>query len=191
VYFVVKHQEKKIMTLYLNVLLCAMIVVFGAAGEVEAAAHRIGGGFHYWRTLEDPDVENVDEDGIAALISYQYQLREFLTFDATLEFAGKGYAGATQGVMCPQAYVLLGRAIYAGAGAGVQYSDGEFGEQPFLVARAGLDLEILPAIFLDLNAKYRMEQWDFEAVEGDALDVNLVTVGTALRIEFGGSRQTQ
>jgi hypothetical protein len=176
------------MKLYLSVMLCVMIVVCGAAGEVEAAAHRIGGGFHYWRTLEDPDVENVDEDGIAALISYQYQILEFLTFDATLEFSGKGYAGATQGVMCPQAYALLGRAIYAGVGAGVQYSDGEFGEQPFLVARAGLDLEILPAIFLDLNAKYRIERWGFEAIEGDELDVTLITVGAALRIEFGDSQ---
>lgn len=110
-----------------------------------------------------------------------------LTLDATLEFSGDGYAGATANVVSPQAYVLIGRAIYGGVGAGVQYSDGEFGEQPFLVARAGLELEILPAVFLDLNAKYRVETWGFDAVEGEALDVNLITAGAALRFEFGGS----
>lgn len=179
------------MKLFLNIILCAMIIVCGFADEIEAATHRIGGGFHYWRSLESADIEGVDEDGIAALISYQYQMFKFLTFDATLEFSGKGYAGAAQGVIAPQAYVLLGRAVYAGVGAGIQYSDGEFGEQPVLVARAGLDLEILPTIFLDLNAKYRIESWGFAAIEGDELDMTLVTVGAALRIEFGGSRQAE
>ncbi len=171
------------------ILLCGVVVVFGCAIEADAA-HRFGGGLHYWRSLEkDLEKDGVDESGIAALVSYQYQMLNFLTFDATLEFSGDGYAGATKSVVSPQAYLLIGRAIYGGVGAGVQYSDGEFGEQPFLVARAGLDLEILPAIFLDINAKYRVEQWGFEAIEGDAVDVNLVTVGAALRIEFGGNRE--
>jgi len=173
---------------YLCFILCGLVFVCGYATETEGA-HRIGGGLHYWRSLENHDIDGVDEDGIAALISYQYQTLKFLTCDLTLEFSGDGYAGATKGVVSPQIYVLLGRAIYGGVGAGVQYSDGEFGNQPFLVARAGLDLEILPTIFLDLNAKYRVERWGFEAIEGDDLDVNLVTVGAALRIEFGGSRQ--
>ena len=49
--------------------------------------------------------------------------------------------------------------------------------------RAGVDLEILPSIFLDLNANYRFETWDFERA-AEEIDTDVVTAGAIVRLEF-------
>ncbi|MBD3308659.1 hypothetical protein GF339_19780 [candidate division KSB3 bacterium] len=167
---------------------CMLIMGLGGvwpcAASSAAGLHRFGGGIHYWYSLEDIVLEGVKEDGVAGLVSYQYMMGELFTVEAALELLGEGYAGADAMVLAPQAYVLVGRAIYAGAGIGINYSDGEMADAPFFALRTGLDLEILPSIYLDLNLNYRFEQWDFARIE-DEVTLNTITAGGTIRIELG------
>ncbi len=145
--------------------------------------HRIGGGVHYWVAIEDIDEDDVDEDGFAFIFSYQYLMAGFFKLEGNLEFLDKGYAGSDEFVLSPQLYLLAGRGLYGGAGIGINYSDGDFADEPFFALRAGFDFEILPSIFLDIHANYRFEKWDFEKIEDD-IDTDTVTVGAIVRFEF-------
>ncbi len=49
--------------------------------------------------------------------------------------------------------------------------------------RAGLDLEVLPAVYLDLNANYRFEQWGFDNITNH-ISTDTVTLGAIVRLEF-------
>ncbi|MGB5983966.1 MAG: hypothetical protein WBG37_01580 [Desulfobacterales bacterium] len=100
-----------------------------------------------------------------------------------MEIFDKGYAGADESVWSPQAYFLIGKGLYGGVGVGINYSDGDFANDPFYALRAGIDLEILPSIFLDINANYRFEKWDFDRIEED-IATDTLTLGAILRYEF-------
>lgn len=145
--------------------------------------HRIGGGIHYWVAIEGIDENNVDEDGIAFILSYQYRMAEFFKLEGNLEFLGEGYAGSDDFVLSPQLYFLIGKGLYGGVGIGINYSDGDFADQPYFALRAGVDFEILPSIFLDINANYRFEKWDFDEIQED-IDTDTGTLGAIVRFEF-------
>lgn len=176
---------KKISILFviLGILLLAGQGVLAANGNRFENVHRFGGGIHYWKSLEDIIIEGVDEEGLALLLSYQYQMMKFFTVEGMLEFLADGYAGSDDAVFAPQVYVLVGRGIYAGAGIGWHFSDGKAADNPFFGLRAGLDVEIVPTIFLDLNVNYRSETWGFGKIHED-IQLNTMTLGAILRFEF-------
>ena len=92
-------------------------------------------------------------------------------------------AGSDQYVFSPQAFLLVGEVLYAGAGIGINYSDSEFADEPFYALRVGLDIPIFPKIFLDVNVNYRFEEWDFDKIEDD-IDLDTLTLGAMLRFQF-------
>ncbi len=145
--------------------------------------HRIGGGIHYWIALDDIDEDDVDENGLGIVLSYQYRMAQFFTIEADLEFLDEGYAGSSETVFSPQAFFLVGLGLYGGVGLGINYSDGDLADKPFFALRAGFDFEVLPSIFLDLHANYRFEQWDFDKIKGD-IDTDTITLGAIVRFEF-------
>ena len=167
------------------VVIALFFALFFTLGKVSWAdsSHRIGVGAHYWVTVDDIDKDNIDEDGLAIIASYQYLLTKYLKFEVNAEYLEKGYAGSDKSVLSPQAYILIGNGLYAGAGIGINYSDGEFADEPLYALRAGIDLEILPSISLDINANYRFENWDFDEIEDD-IDGDTITVGAILRLRF-------
>jgi hypothetical protein len=162
-------------------LLIGSLVLCGTAWAENA--HRLGGGLRYWVALDDIDVDDVDEDGFSLILSYQYVMAEYFKLEADLEFLDEGYAGADKAVWSPQAFFLIGKALYGGVGVGINYSDGDWADDPFFALRAGVDLEILPSIFLDINANYRFETWNFDRIEED-IDTDTITVGAILRYQF-------
>lgn len=146
-----------------------------------AAEHRIGAGVHYWRTVDDLAEENfdVDRDGLAKVLTYQYVPGGLLRLEVDLEYFDKGFGGATEEAYSPQVYLLLGGGWYAGLGAGLTYSSGfadDFSD-PFYAARLGLDMELLPRFHIDINANYRFDAW---SELGDA-DTDTVTLGALVR----------
>ena len=147
-----------------------------------SAANSIGVGVHYWTAVKDIDIENVDRNGFSVIGSFQNRVAGFSTLELDLEIFGEGYAGAKETVFSPQGYLLFGRSLYGGAGVGINYSDGSYSD-PFFALRAGVDLEVLPAIHLDLNANYRFENWDFERIKGDVKTGN-ITLGAIVRLGF-------
>ena len=151
----------------------------GLAGE-----HRLGGGFHYWETLDDFQDSgfDIDDSGLAPVLSYQYIPGGLIRFEIDVEYFEKGFAGSTEAAYSPQAYVLLGGGLYAGLGVGVTVSSGLEDEvsDPFYAARAGFEMALLPSVTLDINANYRFGAWD----ELDDYSTDTITLGALVRFAF-------
>lgn len=164
-------------TYFLFFLLCAVLI----SGPVYADdAHRLGGGATYWTAVDDVDIDNIDDNGSSFFASYQYW-PSMLGFELDLEVMPDKYGENT---FSPQAFVLFGKAIYAGAGIGIDNRDGDFAEEPFFALRAGLNLEILPSIYWDIYGTYRFnDSADLDSERKD-IDTDTVFLGTAMRFAF-------
>lgn len=158
----------------LSLIVTAMLVTNSFAEE-----HRIGGGANYWVALEDIEVgdDSLDDDGLSFLASYQY-ITGLFGLELDLEFLPDRFG---ESAIAPQAYVLLGRSLYAGIGLGIVYSDSEFSDEPFFALRAGFNLELLPGLYADIYGNYRFnDKATFDDEETD-IDTDTVFLGAALR----------
>lgn len=157
-----------------------------AAEDARAERHRLGGGVHYWRTVEDLDNSDfdIDEDGFAYLVSYQYLLAQYLKLEVDLEIFPDTFGGYDETVYSPLGLVIVGSGLYAGLGAGTLITSEEFGEDPFWLVRAGIDIEVLPSLRLDINANYYFTEFDAISELDEDLDSNTITLGAMLRLAF-------
>ena len=144
--------------------------------------NRLGAGANYWVTLEnldDEDINNLDENGFSYYASYQYW-PSLLGLEAQVElypdWIGQDDAYA------PQAYLLLGSTLYAGAGAGIMYFNDEWADDPFYALKAGLNLELLPSLYLDITANYRFKSKTQLQDSSSNIDTDTVFLGAALRL---------
>jgi opacity protein-like surface antigen len=87
-------------------------------------------------------------------------------------------------VCAPEGYVILGSTIYAGAGVGILYANGDFDTKPFYALRAGLDLELLPQLYVDVNVNYRFAEWTNLSAMSHDINADTTTLGAALRLKF-------
>lgn len=168
-------------TMFLAAVVFALACLVRAPGALAAdgmGVHRLGVGANYWKTIDDIELSDVDEDGFSWLASYQYAPVGLFKFEADLEYF-PDLGGESETVWAPQAFVLVGGTIYAGAGAGIYYSDGDWGDEPFYMLRAGLDFPVLPFLHLDVNANYRFNDWD--TLSGSDLNTDTIRLGAALR----------
>ena len=162
-------------------LLAALAVPSFGAGE-----HRLGLGLHYWGgsvdDVVDEGVPDVSEDGVGAVVSWQYVADWLVRFEVDLEIHPDGYAGSNDTTVAPSAFLLLGTGtFYAGAGVGVAVaSDFEDNvSDPYWTGRVGIDLHPGPRIHVDIHADYRVDAFaDLEEVE---LDGDLWTIGAMVR----------
>ena len=158
------------------------VLVLATATQAQMVS-RIGVGFHYWKALDDVDVDDVDEDGLGWLISYKLVPSSLLNFQADLELLPEGYAGSDKNVFAPQAFVVAGNSLYGALGIGILYSDGDFADEPFYTLRAGFDMQLLPSLFADLNVNYRFENWDYSDVQ-DNISMDTLTLGAVVRFQL-------
>lgn len=159
-------------------------VVVGWAVNVRAdddGAHRFGVGAHYWTAVKDIDIKDVDKDGLSWVATYQYK-PSALGLGIDVEWKEKGFAGAAKDVYEPQAYLILGRNLYAAAGVGGYYTDGDFAKDPFYFFRAGFDASVLPSVHLDIHGIYRFEEWKEVHSSTTDPDSDTITIGVAVRI---------
>ena len=145
--------------------------------------NQLGVGVHYWTTVKNIDVNAIDRNGFSYLAMYQYHYG-WVGIEADLEWFQKGFGGASQDVYQPQAYLILGKVVYAAAGIGGYYTDGKLTDNPFYAFRVGLDIPVLPILHLDINANYRFENWDDLSTDGKSVDTDTVTLGAAARLAF-------
>lgn len=164
----------------LIVLLMAGLLAGGAVVKAADNPHRLGVGATYWTALDTIDVNDVKDNGFSYLLSYQYRPTLLgIELDAEMlpDLFGKdAYA--------PAAYLILGKAIYAAAGVGIVNRDGKWADDPFYAIKAGLDLELLPSLYLDISATYR---FDSKVDIGDAvdqIDTDTIYLGAAVRLGF-------
>ena len=180
-----KGRKEQLMKTRIGWLLLLMGMLAWPAGFAQAdnSPHRLGIGAHYWTTVDNIDDDNFDEDGIAWLASYQFW-PSLIGLELAVEWLDKGFGGSDDDVFLPQAYLLVGGWIYAAAGIGGYYSDGDLADDPFYALRAGLNLNILPSIYLDINANYRFENWDDLRDDDTDIDEDTITLGAAVRLGF-------
>ena len=162
-------------------LLLSLLVLLFCLASAPAAdqAHRIGGGVNYWVALDDLD-EDFDEEGLSYLATYQYR-PTLIGFQADVEFLPDLFG---EDAIAPAAYLLVGSAIYAAAGAGILNVDGDWADEPFFALKAGLDLELLPSIYLDISASYRFNYGIDLDDAVDEIDTDTVFLGAGLRLGF-------
>jgi len=154
-----------------------------ARAQEQERNNQLGVGVHYWTTVKNIDVNDIDKNGFSYLAMYQYHYG-WVGIEAALEWFQSGFGGASQDMYQPQAYLILGKVIYAAAGIGGYYSDGKLADNPFYAFRVGLDIPLLPILHLDINANYRFENWDDLGTEGKSVDTDTVTLGAAARLAF-------
>jgi len=176
-------REDRMNRRHLAVLVISASAIL-AMTAVSFGGSRIGAGVHYWKTLDNIDLSEIDESGVSWIVTYQYGAPSLLKFQADLEIFPEKFAGFGKTALAPQAFVIIGQTIYGGVGIGTYYVDDEFADNPFYLLRAGLDLEIVPKIFLDINANYRFEQWGHVHETLEDIDTDVITLGAALRLAF-------
>ncbi|MBP7275398.1 MAG: hypothetical protein KBA51_04260 [Kiritimatiellae bacterium] len=141
--------------------------------------HRLGGGVYYWMTLENLD-EEFDENGLSYFASYQYKPSLF-GIQADLEVQPDRFE---ETAYAPQIYAVLGSGLYAAAGIGILYSDGEWADEPFYSFKAGLDFELTDSLHIDINANYRFNDTADLSDSDLNIDTDTVFLGAALRLAF-------
>jgi hypothetical protein len=166
----------------IGILAGICFLMFSSTGFSETR-HRLGVGAQYWTTVDSIDTENINDDGFSGIVSYQLIPTSMLKFEFDLEVAPDGIILPDTTAVAPEAYIIIGRGLYAGVGIGVWYADDEFMDEPFFALRAGVDLEILPSVYLDINGNYRFNNWDYEEIKED-IDEDTITLGAIIRIEF-------
>ena len=161
------------------------LLLLGAVGTSSAeVVNRIGGGVNYWTKLGKIDSQDVSQEGLSWLVTYQMKFMPLVRVELDGELLPSKFGGAVNDVLAPQAYVIVGYGLYAAAGVGIYYDthDG-FADKPFYALRAGVDFPIfiLP-LRLDLGLSYRFEEWN----KLDGVDINRDTfvIGAAVRVEL-------
>ena len=155
-----------------------------SSGAMAGSGASLGVGVHYWKSLEDVEFEDVDENGLSWIASLRMDVSSLVKFQTDLEMFPKEFGGTEEPVYAPCALVLVGPSIYGGLGIGTYYYMGEFADKPFYTLRAGLDLKLLPTLSLDINANYRWEEWKGLGDAVEAIDTDTITLGAAVRLTF-------
>lgn len=153
-----------------------------SASANEDTPFSAGVGVHYWRAVADID-DDFDKDGLAYALTFQWR-PSLLGVGLDVERQPSGFGGAPEEVYEPLAYLILGDEIYAAAGVGGYYTESEFKDKPFYLFRAGLDLNFLSPIHIDIHADYRFENWSDLNTDGKDIDTQTITLGGAAKIVF-------
>lgn len=142
---------------------------------------RLGVGANYWTAVDDIEWDEFEDDGISYFASYQYWPSLF-GFEIAGEYRPDGVGD--EDIYAPQVFLLVGQAFYAGAGVGINYANSEWADDPFYALKAGLNLELVPAIYLDIFATYRFSDFDEVGFGDDEIDTDTVYLGAAVRFGF-------
>ena len=170
-------------------LLAAMVLCLALAAPATAAEHRLGVGAHFFKTIDsfaddifDDSFNDVEEDGYAWVLSYQYVPRGLFRLEFDFEYYDEGFGGSGTESYTPIAFVLFGGNWYGGLGVGMTFSDGLDGDSsdPFFAARVGREFDLLPGISVDINANYRADAYS----DLDEADTDAITLGAIVRFNI-------
>jgi hypothetical protein len=164
----------------------ALLATLATPDAAFAAKHELGLGLRYWTALSDLDdeglPEDLEDDGLAWVGSYLFDVEGPLKFALELEYAREGFGGSTSSAWTPQALVLVGGTFYGGVGIAITESSSLPGNRsdPFFVGRLGLDLALLPRLSLDINLNWQADAFN----QLDNLDSDALTLGAIVRYRF-------
>lgn len=154
---------------------------FSLTSSYAEPTHSVGLGVHYWRVLDDIDIDNFQESGLSYLAAYRYD-GGLLAFQGEVEYFSSDFGVSTESVYSPQFVVILGDGIFAAIGAGILYTDGEFANKPYYLLRAGFNIIHIGPVALEINANYLFT--DFSSFSTDDIKSDTITLGAMARLEF-------
>lgn len=176
---------KKKLTSAIYVILGCWLLATPAASAGESW---VGLGAQFWRTADGlpsgSTFDDIEDDGYSWVASYQYRPRGLFAFEVDLEYFKDGFAGTTETAYAPQAFVLVGKSLYAGVGTGVTISSGleDDVSDPFFMGRLGYNLALLGPLDVDIHVTYRFDEW--EGLEGIDVSTDTYTFGAILRLKL-------
>jgi hypothetical protein len=138
---------------------------------------QFGAGIHYMKTVGGmQDAPGWESDAANFLLAGKRPLGP-ITLELDSEWS-LDFGGTDKTLWMPQAFGLIGGMIYAGAGIGSGYIDGEWFDNPFYTLRVGVILP-LKVTRLDVNANYYfIDSSAFDSISSEDLDS--VTFGAVL-----------
>lgn len=144
------------------------------------SSHSLGLGVHYWRVLDDLGAE-FDDSGVSYLAAYRFS-GGLVSIQPELEVFPKDFGGGNDEFYSPQILAILGDRIFAGVGAGVLYSDGNFANRPFFMFRAGVGILTMGPVTLDINANYVFTEWG--NLSSSDIKSDTITLGAMIRVKL-------
>lgn len=155
------------------------MVLFGLHATMLHAQHEVGVGIQYWKVLDDIDVTNIDDSGFSYYVNYRYRFKGPLRFELVMErlpdrFGEDAYA--------PQAFLVAGNRLFAGAGLGAVYTDGAFSDEPFYALKAGVSLPMPLWLRFDLTAQYRFNDFADLRKDDRKVGTDTIFIGAAIRL---------
>ena len=119
------------------------------------------------------------------MISSRLPLSDFFAIGLEVEQSPENFVFLEKHLYLPAAYAILGNGIYAGLGVGTYYYDGDFYGDVWYALRAGFKVPLIAnSLVLDVNANYRVENWDDMKDLKDKVDTDTLMIGAALRLVF-------
>ena len=161
-----------------------LVCMLGLCAAGAQAGSRVGAGLTYWYALDDIDFGNFDRNGASWFLSYQSRGAHLIGWEADFEMMPEGFMASPKSVYAPQAYVIAGTSLYGAAGIGWYYSDGDWSDEPFYALRAGMEIMLLPTVYLDVSANYRFTNWGNLKNEDVDIDTDTIMLGAAIRLGF-------
>jgi len=165
-----------------SVFRSALVAAVALAVFVPAAdAAQYGAGLHYQRTIDDFDVDELDQNDFTIFGSVTVPVA-LVKVEGDLEIT-PDYLGSDNVLFQPAAYGLLDLGLaYGGIGIGIGYLDGDWASSPFYSLRGGIELG-LGGFAVDGFLEYRFQDASF----GDAIDdLNLDALRLGAQVKFGG-----
>ena len=165
-------------------LLALAVAGLLGSGALAGDNFQIGVGANYWLALKNAVDDSFDKRGLGWMISSRYMATPVFGFGLDVERSPKNYIQFEKPIYSPAAYIIVGKGIYAALGIGTYYYDGKFVKDTFYAARAGLTMELIPRIVIDINANYRSEEWSKIKKVHREVSTDNVVMGAAIRVKF-------
>lgn len=173
---------KKTKTSVLGAILAAAIILPFGASAANSGGFEIGVGANYWYSIEDAIDKDFDEDGLGWMLSTRWMLTDYFGLGFELERSPDNFIALEESMYAPSAHVIVGNKLYIGFGVGCYYYDGDFYENEWYNVRAGIKIELLPSVMVDLNVNYRADKFDELEDLDDNVNAETLVFGGALRI---------
>lgn len=164
-------------------ILFAVTALLGLAVATATAESSLGLGVRGFRTVDNVP-NRFQKTGLGATVSWRAELNDLVAAQFELDHYEDGYAGASKDVLAPQAFLLVGGELYAGAGVGILYSANDFADKPFLALRLGYLVRLGDRLSLDLNASYEFSEWNKINEFDPSVSSDTVVLSAAFRIGF-------
>ncbi len=159
-------------------VLCSLVLAGAARAESS-----LGFGPRAFRTV-DSLYKPFTDSGFGGFVNWRSYWNDWAGWMAELSFYEEGFAGSKKEVLSPQAFLVLGRDLYAAVGGGYLYGDGNFSDSPFLALRAGVQGALTTWFMFDVYLGYEFAEWKGVNTIDERFESDTVVLGAGLRLLF-------